>query len=202
MKNAIYTGPPIDDHCTFELMPAELQARLSKMNGCVAFKGGLHMRGVCKKLLWHSIENVWRGEYALFKLFSTVLPTDIPFAQDCLGDQFLLRDSVVYRLSAETGEVQSMEVDLDGFFTRVEEDPVGFLMLSPLILFLQQGGKMEPGQSLSVYPPFCCVESSQGISVKAIDTLQLLMAHAQLAQAISKHQPGDKLNIYEIMMGD
>ena len=41
---------------------------------------------------------------------------DVPFGEDCMGDQFLLRDGVTHKLAAETGEVESLGVGLREFF--------------------------------------------------------------------------------------
>lgn len=157
------------------------------------------MRGACAEPVWHSIGAVLDGEYALSRLYRNVKPGDLPFAQDCLGDQFLLRDRIVHRLLAETGDVESLEVNFEQFCAKANEAPVGFLGLQPLLLFQQRGGRLGAGQSLMVYPPFCFEESAEGVWTGAIDTLQLLMAHARLAQALADRHPGDKINFCQIM---
>jgi hypothetical protein len=93
---------------------------------------------------------------------------DVPFAEDCLGDQFLLRDGRVWRLAAETGEVEALEVGLSGFFEAVQADPVEYLSLHPLLQFQREGGRLEPGQLLAAFPPFCIKESADGVSLRAI----------------------------------
>ena len=77
---------------------------------------------------------------------------DVPFAQDCLGDQFFLRDDTVWLLSAETGEVIDMEVDLDGFIETSIEDPVDYLAMEPLVSYMDLHGELEPGHLVHIVP--------------------------------------------------
>ena len=36
--------------------------------------------------------------------------------------------------------------------------------------FQHDGGRLEPGQLLSAVPPFCCKQSADGVSLRAIPT--------------------------------
>lgn len=198
MRNLIYKGPDISDQSILDILPYQLREILLTINGYVNLDGGFHLRGACIEPQWHSIRNVLYGEYALSSLFDTVSPSDIPFAQDCMGDQFILRNGIVNKLYAETGKIECMGIDIPGFFSRIEEDPVNFLQLHPLLQYRIDGGKLEPGQSLSVYPPFCFEESGNGVSLKAIDTLQLLFGHSRLAKAIGNSTPGFTIDMEEI----
>ena len=197
---AVYTGPDIDDRATLDQLPLGLRDQLLYINGFVAYGGGLHLRGCCFEPRWHSLHEVWHGEHALSRLFRIVTPKDIPFAQDGLGDQFILRDSIVHRLCAETGELESLKVDVDGFLASAEADPMGFLLLQPMVQFFESGGRLAVGQSLSVYPPFCAEESAQGVSYRPIDSLQLLLAHSRLANAILRSPAGSKIDFAKIML--
>ena len=92
------------------------------------------MRGACREPAWHSLRE-----------------DDIPFAEDAVGDQWILRGDQVLRLAAETGDVE----------------PLG-LGLHPLLQLHQEGGRLEPGQLISVYPPFCTKESADGVSLRPV----------------------------------
>lgn len=151
----MYVGPPIDDRQVFERLPGEYRNLVSRANGYVAYHGGLHVRGACIKPEWHSLRAAWDGDRAVHRLWPVVSPSDVPFAQDALGDQFILRGGEVHRLTAETGELEALGVDLIGFDTAVRADPVDYLHLAPLEAFRAEGGMLEPGQLLSVYPPYC-----------------------------------------------
>lgn len=88
-----------------------------------------------------------------------------------------MRGDAVYRMSGETGKLESLETDLDGFLKRAQKDPVEYLSLNPLMEFQEEGGKLTPGQLLNVLPPFIMKESENGASMRAIpaaDQLKLL----------------------------
>ena len=177
----MYIGPPIDDLAILERLPAEYRHLLTRANGYVAYNGGLHVRGACVVPEWHSLRAAWEGERALHRLFPAVTPDDIPFGQDALGDQYLLRAEVVHRLAGETGEVESLGVDLAAFDSAVRSNPVAYLSLAPLEAFRAEGGTLEPGQLLSVYPPYVFKESAAGVSFRATSAAARIEYLASLA---------------------
>ena len=164
----MYVGPPIDDPEMLERLPSEYRDLLARANGYIAYHGGLHVRGACLAPEWHSLRAAWDGERAVHRLWPTVLPNDVPFAQDALGDQFVLRGGQVHRLAAETGELVSLGVDLVGFDAAVRADPVEYLNLAPLEAFRAEGGVLQPGQLLSLYPPYCVDSPDTHRSSRAI----------------------------------
>lgn len=189
----MYAGPPIDDEAILDTLPAELRDFLVRCNGYVAFDGGFHVRGACINPTWHSLRYWWLGAGALHALFPLVEPSDIPFAEDALGDQYLLRGGLVYRLSAELGELRSLGVDLRAFDLAVRKDPVGYLSLEPLEEFRSQGGTLEPGQLLSVYPPFATKEAATGVSYKAVPTADRIRFLAEFARQVANVKDGGQI---------
>jgi hypothetical protein len=177
----MYLGPPIDDPEILERVPAEYRELLKRANGYVAYHGGLHVRGACLSPEWHSLRAAWEGSRALHRPYPSVSPSDVPFAEDALGDQFLIRAGVVQRLQAEVGQVQSLGVDLAAFDAAVRADPDEYLGLQPLAQFRAEGGRLEPGQLLSVYPPFCVAESANGVSLRAVAAADRIGFLASLA---------------------
>jgi len=160
LKGIIFTGRPVSDAPTFALLPAYLQDFLRVQNGVVAYFGGLHIRGCGHEPAWHDLGAAWNGEQAFWKTYATVQPTDIPFAQDCVGNQFLLRGDAVLFLDTETGGIADLEVDFKHFLFGIEKFPLDALGMEPLRSFQQLGGVLEPGQLLNIYPPVC-IESGQ-----------------------------------------
>jgi hypothetical protein len=156
-----FTGPPVDDEEVLSRLPAPLAGLLRQINGFIQFHCGLHVRGACREPAWHSLRDAWLGEQAFHRLYPDVRAEDIPFAEDCLGDQFLLRDGQVCRLLAETGEMEPLGVSLAAFLRAAQADPIEYLDLHPLLRFQQEGGSLEPGQLLATFPPFC-VQASSG----------------------------------------
>ena len=186
----MYQGPPIADFEILDRLPAAYRDLLTQVNGYVAYHGGLHVRGACQEPEWHSLRVAWDGPRAFHRLYSAVLPTDLPFAQDALGDQFLLRGGVVHRLEGETGEVKSLGVGLADFDAAVRADPVEYLALQPLERFRGEGGLLEPGQLLNAYPPFCVAESGTGVSLRAIPAQERISFLASFAAQIHDLPPG------------
>jgi hypothetical protein len=123
---------------------------------------------------------------AFHTLYESVQDTDIPFAQDQVGDQFLIRDGSVLRLAAETGEIGPLAGSLDDFFQRVSEDIEEFLNVG-------LSHTMQPGQLLLAYPPFVCRESGAGASLPPVRASEVILFHADLARKIRDIPDGGKI---------
>jgi hypothetical protein len=142
ISNVTFRGPPIDDESILESLPGNLRVLLRSMNGFIQRRGGLHVRGACAAPNWHSLRTVLEGEFAFHALYEEVELSDVPFAQDCVGDQFLLREGSVCRLAAETGEISVIAASLPEFFAAAAEDPIKILGLHPLIRLEQEGREL------------------------------------------------------------
>ena len=143
-----WKGPSIEDVEILRELPTDLFHILSDSNGFILHEGALHVRGACLTPEWHSLRSAWRGANAFQILSDELLPSDIPFAQDQMGDQFLIRAGVVLRLCAETGEIERVADGIEDFFRKVSDDIEGYLNVG-----LRH--TMQPGELLHVYPPFC-----------------------------------------------
>lgn len=150
LTGVTFLGPETHDSRTLDRLPPPLRELLTEVNGFVAYRGGLHLRGACDMPSWHSIDAVWRGVFALHGLYETVRPSDVPFAQDYRGDQLLLREGEVWRLDTMAGTLAPLEVDLAGFLAAVRSDPFDFLALQTLRGFLDGGGLLRPGHILDL----------------------------------------------------
>ena len=181
LTHVTYQGPDIDDAAILARVPAPLRRLLESANGFIQFGGGLHVRGACRRPHWHALRVAWDGDTALHALYAAVTPEDVPFAQDCVGDQFLLRDGEVLRLDGETGDIRPQAAGLVPFLEAVAADPVDYLMMQPLLQLLDEGGTLDPGQLIHAYPPFCTVESGKGVSLRALPALELIRSHAHVA---------------------
>lgn len=185
LTNVSYEGPRLGDASGLERLPEDYRELLVMINGFVQFGGGLHVRGICDEPEWHSLFYVWDGPLALHARYPALAPEDIPFGQDVVGDQFLLRGEKVCRLFGETGELELLNVSLYEFLEAAQADPIGYLSLQPLAQFYNEGGQLEPGQLLSVYPPFCTEEAKAGVSLRAVPTLERISFLAEFSQQIS-----------------
>jgi hypothetical protein len=172
-----WRGESIDDvEILHDLVPA-LVHLLSSKNGFILHKGALHVRGASRTPLWHSLCAAWRGPTSIHTLYQNVRATDVPFAQDQVGDQFLIRDAAVLRLSAETGEVEQLADNLEIFFQRVNEDIEGFLNVG-------LAHTMQPGELLLAYPPFVFRESGTRLSLRPVPAEEAIQFHADLARQL------------------
>lgn len=191
-----YQGPPIDDPEIFDRLPQPLRDLLLQVNGYIQQGGGFHVRGACSEPGWHSLREVWTGDLALSRLFPAVQESDVPFAEDCFGDQFLLREERVFMLHAEIGEVEEVAEGLWPFLQGVQENAVEALGLEPFVAYLEDGGELEPGQLLAVRPPFCTMEAEEeGVSLRPSPAADRLRFLSRLAAQIGGVADGEEVEI-------
>lgn len=178
----------MDDAELLDELPPDLVDLLKEINGFILHHGALHIRGASRTPEWHSLRSALRGPAAFHALYENVHASDIPFGQDQLGDQFLLREGRVLRLSAETDEVEPLADSLEDFFSRVREDMQGFLNVN-----LKQ--VMLPGQLLLASPPFVLQESGTDVSLKPVSAAEVICFHSHLARQIRDVPDGGHLQI-------
>jgi hypothetical protein len=183
-----WRGDSIEDVKILPYLPSELVRILADTNGFILHEGALHVRGACLTPEWHSLRAAWKGPRAFHVLYNDLAPSDIPFAQDQVGDQFLLREGAVHRLSAETAEVEHMADNIQEFFAKVGADIEHFLNVG-------LSHKLEPGQLLQASPPFCLRESASGLSLAAVPASDLILFHADLAKQIRDLPDGTRVEI-------
>jgi len=183
-----WKGESIEDAEILRELPADLVRVLTDTNGFILHEGAVHVRGACLTPEWHSLRTVWRGGRAFHTLYEEVRPSDIPFAQDQVGDQFLIRDGVILRLSAETGQIGHLADSLHDFFNRASSDIEGFLNVG-------LSHKMLPGQLLHAYPPFCMNDTSTKISMRPLPATEVILVHARFAKEIATIPDGEQIEI-------
>lgn len=186
-----WPGPPIDDQQKLRKLPSDLSDLLQSVNGFVQFGGALHVRGVCTLPEWHSLGYAWESTDAFCRHYRSVKKSDVPFAQNAFGDQYIIRDKVVYRLDTECDEIESLEMGLKTFLKEAQSDPIAFLNLEPLEEYWGQGGALEPGQLLSVMPPFVVAQPDTTHSYRAINMLDRLRFLADFAKQIRDLPDGE-----------
>ena len=182
----IYEGPPIDLAELDRLdLPAFLAALLRQKNGFVCFHGGFHLRGLCAEPEWHALSTVSTGPRALHEHYEDVDPGDIAFGEDFLGDQFLLRDGLVSRLYAETGDLEAQAPDIEVFFDQLLADPDDLIDLPDFLQEWHRDGRLTPDKAVHVYPPFCMENPAHDYSFKPIPRLELLDYHAEMSKTLA-----------------
>ena len=166
-------------------LPTELRDLLAEHDGFILHHGALHVRGAAGSPDWHSLRTVLSGELALHSFYDSVLESDIPFAEDQLGDQYLLRDGTVHHLEAETGTITQFASSLAEFMAGVSTDIEDYLNVG-----LEH--RLEPGQLLHAFPPFCTAESGSA-SLKAISAREVILFHADLAAQLRDIPDGGRI---------
>ena len=129
----------------------------------------------------------------MHRLYPSVRRSDVPFAQDCFGDQFLFRDLQIWQLDAETGEVRNLELTMKELFAALATRPVEFLGLQPLVSFQTQGHTLAPDQGLLCWPPLATREAENGLTVQALPKFQQLTFLSDVAQQLAQAKPGETL---------
>lgn len=188
IHNITWRGESIDDIELLKELPENLRQVLTEVNGFSVHDGALHVRGASSAPEWHSLRAAWHGPNALHVLYKgIVLSSEIPFAQEQCGDQFLLQKrGTIVRLFAETGEIELIAGSLDEFFAKVNEDIAGFLNIG-----LRH--KLQPGELLLAFPPFCVERSGQAASIRPTPAREVIHFHADLAGKIREVPDGGKI---------
>jgi hypothetical protein len=190
----IFENKEITDQAIFDELPAEMQAFYSQMNGIVAYEGGFQVRGCVNDPDWFSLRKIWKGDWNLHETYDEVLPTDIPFAQDGFGDQFLLREGLVYKLHAEYGELEKIGVGFIDFMKLVTEHPVEILLLESFKKLYETGTEIKEGELMNVAPPFV-FETKDKRSFTAIPVRDRLLFLKSLYEQIKNMKDGDQINV-------
>jgi hypothetical protein len=186
-KIITYKGEPINDWITFNRLPGCVQDFLIEINGFTVRNNVYHIRGCVNSPDWHSLNEVWHGETKLSDLFNSVSPYDIPIAQDCTGNQFIIRQNRMYMLDVETDSLVLMKINFQEFIRQIAELSYDELQDSNM-----QNVEVAPGQHFSYYP----IDSSVlDFSLKAFDALAHLKLLSMIARS-RKNNPGiDQLQL-------
>ena len=195
-ENVSFANCALSDPVLLADLPSELRTLLTEVNGFIAYGGGLHVRAACLDPAWHSLRDAWKGPRAYWRFYRSLTADDIPFAQDCVGDQFFLRDSRVHLLRAEIDDVEELGCTLDQFLDQATADPEELLSYGPLTKYLADGGILAPGQLLHAHPPFCMRETSlDNVSLRAVPAEELRGYHFDLAAHLRDVPDGGRVSI-------
>lgn len=106
----------------------------------------------------------------------------------------MLREDQVWRLFAETGEWEVLQVGFAVFLKNAQASAIEFLGMQPLLQFQAEGGQLEPGQLLAGFPPFCLEESSGEVHLTAIPSEERHRFLAWLASQSKDLPAGTKID--------
>lgn len=195
LDHITYKGPEIDDKEILSSLPDNIVSLLSQINGFVQYHGGFHLFGACHEPLWHSIRELWQGDSAAHKHYKEIEEADVPFAEDCLGFQFLLRKGQVISLDGQTGGIEESNMGLGQFFEWISSNPTENLGMQPLLQFMQDGNSCGPGELISEYPFFCTKEAENGVHLGKVPALERRSFLADLYKQLSSMGEGDSFDV-------
>ena len=155
-------------------LPDALRAALAQHDGFIVDDGAFHMRGVgASHPSWHRLDGCVVGDGGVFDVYDVLEPGDVAFAQNMLGDQFILRGEAVYFLDAEVGELERVSGTLQAFLGSVNDEGDNLP---------RYGGRapLELGDLMHAHPPFCCVTDSGAYSLRPTGADELHRFHAEL----------------------
>ncbi len=194
LPQLIFSGPPIDDPAMLTRLPPRLATALRERNGVLAYGGTFHVRGACREPAWHSLRAASEGPIAFHELYPGVQSTDIPFAEDAFGDQFLVRAGAVLRLEAEWGGVAEVSGSLERFFASLVLDASAVLGFDPRQVLAALPGPLAPGQLVQAFPPFV-LKTETGIQLRPVPTDQLRRSLAILSHELRDHPNGKSVRV-------
>jgi hypothetical protein len=189
LKGITWQAGGTTDHVLLGFLPEELRELIGPSGGFILHHGAIHFRGCSDEPEWNCLRTLYHGAGSIRTLYPHLDVDDIPFAQDQLGDQYLLRGVEVIRLDAETGEQTRFAKCLHEFVSGIEDGIEDYLNVS-----LRH--RLEPGQALHAYPPFCTVESGlDGSSLAPVSCMELLRFHADFARQIAGMPDGSQYRV-------
>jgi len=198
-SGVIYTGKNIDDSSETAHLPSDLQEFLQYANGLVAFDGGITFKGIGDQPQWASLNTVKEGEFALHIQYDQVAENDIPFAHDCMGIHFILRNDEVYRLDTENGHMEKIEDSFWDFINNTIDDPENYLDLELLFDLVDEGNILKPGELLHVNPPFSFEESEKGVELGPVSWERQMKFLFELNSKLKTSEDGSSIELESLL---
>ena len=144
-----------DSRCGVELWNQLFEILASK-NGFFAFESAMHLyplggdsEGI-ELIEWNRFD-VWKKGYP-----NSRLKESICFAANVFGDQFCLDAGGVGLMDAETGDVEEIATNLEGWVNAVLKEPDYHLGFQLAHSWQEENGAIEPGMRLVPKVPFVC----------------------------------------------
>ncbi|MBL1108802.1 hypothetical protein JK361_30175 [Streptomyces sp. 5-8] len=165
---------------------------LRRRNGFYAFLGALHVYPTVSggdeisQSDWNS-EDLWKGQYPGLGQEYTA------FAEDLFGGQFLYSESGVFQLDPETGEIEEISTDIEGWCAAILEEPE-ILTGYPLAEEWQElHGQLPAGKRLAPRKPFVLGGEFACDNLMLVNTVESLRWRAELAAKIRDVPDGGQI---------
>jgi hypothetical protein len=124
---------------------------LDACNGGLYFGGSLHLYGVCRRPLFHSIAEVNR---ILLKEYGGIVRGAFSFGQDLFANQLVFTAKGVASLNGETGDLDFLARDFSDWLDLLSEDVEYLTGVNLLREWEIELGKLQHDQRLCAKIPF------------------------------------------------
>jgi hypothetical protein len=168
-----------------ETLPIEVENYYANSKPLFLYNGLFQIRSPATEPIWNNIFRYWVGDMAFYKSYQSIRPSDVIFAQDGFGDQYFLRDNIVWLLRCESDDSESLNMSFETWLNWIDSDP-GKNLNMDLDLSL------KPGYLFFAFPPFC-VADSEPASIKEIEVDQVIGVHAGFASQIRNTKDGEPI---------
>jgi hypothetical protein len=174
----------------------DLLSLLQIKNGFYAFESSLHIFpaqtinsniGIAE---WNS-QDLWISGY------KGIADESLFFAEDVFGNQFCVRRDGVFSFNSETGELDYLASDINGWAREIlidYEALTGFPLSHEWQL---ENGKLENGKRLIPKTPFVLGGEYVKENLVAMDSLQAMLFRASLAIQIQNIPDGTEITIQQ-----
>jgi hypothetical protein len=169
---------------------------LKRRNGGYFWGGALHIFGACAEPTTHSLAawnepELWRTAYGTgaFEGFTF-------FAEDAFGDQFALDAAgKVFQLKAERGAMDELADDFEQWLLVAVEAPDELLGRGTFTRWVSKNGHLPYGSQLQAFPPFLFAEDAEQLQLSAVDAIENMIFHADLAQQLASIPEGVRVKV-------
>lgn len=193
----LFKSPPFDAKLLpegFKPHKTHLQL-LQKRNGGYFWGGALHVFGAVPEPDFHSLVE-WNSESLWRRPYGAAAEGLVFFAEDAFGDQFAQdANGKIFQFKAEQGIATEIADDFDQWLLMVVEAPDVLLAQETFKAWAQQHGKLAHGLQLQAYPPFAFVGDDEEPTLEAVDAIENMLFHGDIARAIADIPEGQRVRI-------
>lgn len=193
----LFQSPPFDPKLLpegFKPHKTHLQL-LQRRNGGYFWGGALHVFGAVAEPDFHSLVE-WNSESLWRRPYGAAAEGLVFFAEDAFGDQFAQdANGKIFQFKVEQGIATEIADDFDQWVMMVVEAPDVLLAQETFKQWALQNGKLGHGLQLQAYPPFAFLGEDEEPSLEAVDAIENMLFHADIARAIADIPPGQRVRI-------
>lgn len=167
---------------------------ISIKNGFYAFESALHILGTGSDR--PDIDIVaWNSPDLWIKSYDTIKPDGLCFAEDLFGNQFYMTPNGIYNFDCETGDKEKLARNLKEWCQLILDDYDYLTGYSLAHEWQKRNGPLEPGKRLAAKIPFALEGDFDIDNLQAVNAVDLMLTHADLAVQLNPIPDGTKIKI-------